>query len=480
MNVNLLFSDDRKSVIRLPFGWEDLTQDLCLESLFSAMAEGDSVIYDSVSNQIFALLTEEPAVIYRQDVMKDTLKNPKAVTKLYDLTGKALAAQKEDSLRFGGALTITQLFVRSKKRMGLLLDALKKIMSLEKQEKEHFVSAGFTQLFDTWEKELGEDFFSGARTLLEELEFPQGMSVEVHTELKGFSDTYRLLRRAENPETGQVFSVADTDRRGRSDLLHRKETALSRTVHELSQAVCNVCRWLETLRRELAFYMGGLHLYRKLTARKLPVVFPAKSSKGWQGKNLYELNTALTAESPVGNALSVEESCILTGADIGGKTTYIKAVAQNQLFFQCGLFVCAENDSAPLVRGVFTHFQREEDPSMVSGKLAEELDRIGGIVDHIHPGSVLFSDESFCSTNEKEGAQMALQVTGALRASGVCVFAVTHLYPFAEHAWKEEREHWTFLCSERLESGKRTFRILPGAPQETAYSADLYREIYKP
>ena len=479
MNVNLLFSDDRKSVISLPFGWEDLSQDLCLEPVFSAMADGDPVIYDSVSNQMFALLPDMEAISCRQEIMKDVLRNPESVSEFYALTGAALQKQGEESLRFGAALTITQMFDRSKKRMHLLLNALRQLKALEEREKQNFRSAGFTRLFDSWEQELSADFFRGADALMEELEFPSGMKVEARTELKGFSDTYRLLLHPGRPGAEHVFTVADTDRRGQGDLLHRKEAALSKTVLELSQAVCCICSWLETLRRELAFYMGGLNLYRKLKARGLPAVFPGKSEKGWKGQNLYELNVALTAEAPVGNDLAVEERCILTGADIGGKTTYIKAVAQSQLLLQCGLFVCADHFLAPAVRGIFTHFQREEDPSMVSGKLAEELDRIGGIVDHIHPGSVLFSDESFCSTNEKEGAEMALQVTEALRSCGVSVFAVTHLYPFAKHAWEEEREHWTFLCSERLENGTRTFRILPGAPRETAYSADLYREIYE-
>ena len=39
--------------------------------------------------------------------------------------------------------------------------------------------------------------------------------------------------------------------------------------------------------------------------------------------------------------------------------------------------------------GVFTHFRREEDAGMKSGKLDEELSRMSSIVDNLSPNSIV-------------------------------------------------------------------------------------------
>jgi magnesium-transporting ATPase (P-type) len=56
------------------------------------------------------------------------------------------------------------------------------------------------------------------------------------------------------------------------------------------------------------------------------------------------------------------------------------------------------NDLADLLRlieSLFTHYKREEDTSMESGKFDEELGRMSDIVDHIAPDSMVLFNESF-------------------------------------------------------------------------------------
>jgi DNA mismatch repair ATPase MutS len=54
----------------------------------------------------------------------------------------------------------------------------------------------------------------------------------------------------------------------------------------------------------------------------------------------------------------------------------------------------------------FTHYKREEDATMTSGKFDEELSRMSEIADEIRPRSLLLCNESFASTNEREGAEI--------------------------------------------------------------------------
>jgi len=142
------------------------------------------------------------------------------------------------------------------------------------------------------------------------------------------------------------------------------------------------------------------------------------------------------------------------------------------------MFVTAEDSRANVAAGHFTHFKREEDETMVSGKLDEELRRMSRIVDDIQPRAVLLANESFASTNEREGSDIGVEVLGALNDSAVKVILVTHLYDLAQRLRREQADGVHFLHAERLPDGTRTFKIRPGEPLATSFGKDLYDEIF--
>jgi DNA mismatch repair ATPase MutS len=141
---------------------------------------------------------------------------------------------------------------------------------------------------------------------------------------------------------------------------------------------------------------------------------------------------------------------------------------------QAGMFVAAESFSAEVREGIFTHFRREEDATMESGKLDEELSRMSGIVDGLSPRSMVLFNESFSATNEREGSEIAVQITNALLENGVKVAFVTHLYEFACRLHKRKMPNTIFLRAERLPDGTRTFRLIEGEPLQTSYGEDVY------
>lgn len=100
------------------------------------------------------------------------------------------------------------------------------------------------------------------------------------------------------------------------------------------------------------------------------------------------------------------------------------------------------------------------------------------IADHLTPGSVVLFDESFCSTNEREGSEIARQIIKALLETGNDVFMVTHLYRLAKTLYDENDPAFAFLIAERLSDGRRTKRIISGLPQPTGYGKDLYNEVF--
>jgi DNA mismatch repair ATPase MutS len=182
----------------------------------------------------------------------------------------------------------------------------------------------------------------------------------------------------------------------------------------------------------------------------------------------------------VGNAVDADGKSlvIITGANQGGKSSFLRGIGLAQLMMQSGLFVGAESFDAELCTGLFTHYKREEDATMQSGKLDEELARMSDVVDQIAPNSMLLFNESFAATNEREGSEIARQVVCALLEKRIKVFFVTHLYEFAHGLLDRTMADAIFLRAERLPDGTRTFRLVEGEPLETSYGQDLYREIF--
>ena len=147
---------------------------------------------------------------------------------------------------------------------------------------------------------------------------------------------------------------------------------------------------------------------------------------------------------------------------------------------QAGMFVGARSFRANVCDGLFTHFKREEDETMESGKLDEELrpdERDGGA---LPARLLLLCNESFASTNEAEGSEIAEQIVRALLERRLKVFFVTHMYELAHRFHADGREDALFLRAERLADGGRTFRLPEGEPLPTSYGADSYRRVFGP
>ena len=144
---------------------------------------------------------------------------------------------------------------------------------------------------------------------------------------------------------------------------------------------------------------------------------------------------------------------------------------------QCGLFVTAGAYRADVAHGIFTHFIREEDPGMTSGRLDDELRRMSAIADQIEPHCLVLFNESFAGTNEREGSEIGYQVARALLDAQVRVFYVTHRFEFAERFLRDHPRSALFLRAEREPDGRRTYKLAVKEPLPTSFGEDLYYQL---
>ncbi len=142
------------------------------------------------------------------------------------------------------------------------------------------------------------------------------------------------------------------------------------------------------------------------------------------------------------------------------------------------MFVAADSFRANVCDGIFTHYKRDEDAAMESGKLDEELSRMSTTADHMSPKCLLLCNESFASTNEREGSEIARQIVRALLEVGVKVLFVTHQFDLAHGFYREAQDTALFLAPNGGPTGRAPSSSSRASPCPPSYGEDSYRKIF--
>lgn len=472
-----------------PVHAEALVQDLALDTLLDAMAGGDEFLRNAAHRALLETLTDPEEIRYRQRILADCLEQPEVVRAMYELAVEAAGAER--GLYLGMASSSpSAILSRAVTLLARLVPVLRRLRRLADAHAAAFASEGFRRLFATLREELDDAYFAEVERFLRELRFRDGVLMTAELGKANAGARY-VLRRARprgwmrrllpGGRPGLSFTIPDRDENGARALGDLQARGLNLVANAVAQSADHVLAFFAMLRAELAFYVACLNLHERLGQ---PACFPSPAPAGtpvFSVRGLYDAALALQSGKPVvGNDVEArgEGLVLVTGANRGGKSTFLRSVGLSRLMMQCGMFVPAESFAADVVEAIFTHYKREEDPTMERGKLDEELARMSEIADVIAPNCLLLCNESFASTNEREGSEIGRQVLRALVESGVEVFYVTHLYDLARALHRDGLEEALFLRAERLADGRRTFRVVPGEPLPTSHGQDLYRRIF--
>lgn len=495
MNVRLMYPDadfvpDSVSIERK----DPIVHDLELGTLVRAMAGSDVSLAKIAATALLAPLRSVSQIRYRQAVLKDCAGNVQTIKALYELAVSTLDTERHTLLLGTFGRSPGSTLYRALQLAGILDASLRRLRLLAEQRSEDFVSDGFRAFFGSVIGELTDEFFSEFQQHRRRLQFPQGvlLSAQLGRANQGIDYMLRRAIRPERPwilralgpsEAAYSFTIDERDEAGSRALATLTDRGISTVANALAYSMEHVLAFFGSLKDELGYYIGCLNLRTALTALGQPTCIPEalESSSGFRhAQQLYDPSLALSGpETTVGNDLAADGArfVIITGANRGGKSTFLRSVGLAQLMMQSGMFVAAAAFRAEVCDRILTHFKREEDLSMTSGKLDEELARMSSLVDAVVPGSLVLLNESFASTNEREGSDIASQVVAALVDRGVTVFYVTHLYEFARAAHEQHSPDVLFLLAERAADGTRTFKVSPGFPKPTSYALDLYRRI---
>jgi MutS domain V len=477
-----------------PPGAEDVVQDLELEVLCRTMAAGDAFLLSVARKALFSLLTDVDAVLYRQHVLRDCLANPAVVRGLYNLAVETIERERKE---YWGLVSGNPGFLlrRSVSVLTMFVEMLRRLRREAETHGPRFRSQGFAGLFAILRRELDESYLASVEAHLRRLKFRDGVLLSARLGSGNVGTDYALRRPNDDDRPwlrrllgrglpSYSFRIHERDEAGAQALAQLEDRGINIVANALAQSNDHILGFFRMLRTELAFYVGSLNLHDRLAAKGEPVSFPLPASctaRRFVARGLYDVCLSLSIEGRVvGNEVDVDgaDLVMITGANQGGKSTFLRSVGLAQLMMQCGMFVPAQSYSANLATGIYTHYKREEDATMRAGKFEEELERMSAIAGHLKPDSLMLFNEAFQSTNEREGSEIGRQIVDALLESRVKVCFVTHMYDLAGGFHRRNLANAAFLRAERRADGSRTFKLLSAPPLSTSFGRDLYAEIF--
>ena len=496
MNVYLMFNDrDFNLEQDTPWNGPDLIQDLQLDPVLSAMADGDEFLYRVGQSALLSSIGSGPDVIlYRQAILNDCLKNASTVKRLYKLAVGVIGEKQVSHWSAGLTHSSWSLLSRSVETLQVFLGTLSTLRSIADQHADKFESEGFKEFFIRIKKEITSEYLLEIEEHLRELNFEDEVLIGAQLGRGNRGSNYVLCKPSEQKKWFErifkpgpreyTFRVNDQDEIAVRKLSELKNRGVNSVANAAAQSVEHILNFLVMLRTELAFYLGCVNLQKCLDEMGAKTCFPvpvAPDERKMSCEGLYDISLALNMkEQVVSNDIGADKRnlVIVTGANKGGKTTFLRSVGLSQMMMHCGMFVPADTFSANLCTGLFTHFKRREDVSMESGKLDDELHRMSQIADHLSANSLVLLNEAFAATNVREGSEIARQIVTALSERKVKVFFVSHLYQFVQELYEGRTNEMMFLRAERKNDGTRTYKLIEGEPLETGYGLDLYDRIF--
>lgn len=499
----LLYRDSSTDGRKGYYSKQDIIKDFNLDIVFRMMAREDTLILEKVRKVMMIPLTTPEEILYRQNIIQDFYHYGYLLDGLYECAQrqeKALQKYKEQKEMF---------YTRSTRKIAEIIETLaylvqgqEELINLNKLMAEYdgrFQSEGLQNLRDRLKEEplheIGEklqemEFFVAGGEMGCTVQFGGGLKIDrtvvnycnsggnqkSRSGAKGFQKFYNKFVK-KNTIAIQSNVVL------REEIDHLNEYTVECMLKMFRPYLGQMMVFFEHFIEETAFYMGVVRFMKRMKEISLSLSMPVPCPVGTKDtsfKELYELSMAIYVQSmPVGNDLTLQDNVLtlITGANQGGKSTFLRSYGIAQVLMQCGMPVPAAHFSAPVYRQLFTHFTRRESERMDSGRLQEELKRMSDMVSAAEPASLFLLNESFASTTEKEGTRIAGAILRAFYEKGITTMMVTHLYQLASELYAKELAGTTFLAAERKEDGVRTYKMVPGEPSHTSYGTDLFRAL---
>ncbi|MDD7430054.1 MAG: DNA mismatch repair protein MutS, partial [Oscillospiraceae bacterium] len=482
------------------------------------------------SMNIFRELCTDPEVInYRLDAVEDLLRFPKLSANLHKTVTTILDNHRDELSDKSAPDTFAALSAKISS-LDVFIDSVESFCDYYEKEGKSASSAAFRRVFEYFLDIKASKSFSDLKADMSELKEAFSKKIRCVTVAINFNEEMRpvsagIVGLSENQATekpsvfDRIFyrnakyadvNVKNLHARYMGDskdpneidrkLFEELEKVTSDYMGRLSRALddyrCIDYREIAVIDEQLSFLDKAAALVETAKSRDIamcrPVILPMENRE-LHLKSAFDISffRSAAAADPykkgdslvVGNDIDMDDNArfwLLSGANNGGKTTFVRAVGICQLFAQCGIFVPAAECIISPVDYIYTHFPKEEEVGINSSRFTEEVKDLKKIADSISDNSLLLMNESIQSTTPKECLDIAGEFVRIFTMLGARGIFATHLAELALrmdeiNSDPDNRSKIDSIVTTVEEStGERLYKIRRGMPGETSYASVIF------
>ena len=238
---------------------------------------------------------------------------------------------------------------------------------------------------------------------------------------------------------------------------------------------------IDLLHDEITDYIWQIDFYIKIHALLLkadqysiPHCFPSISKDmECHMKNVYDITLIFQGcQKIIPNDIHTsynDNVFFVLGANGGGKTTYLRAIGVNLIFFSCGCPVFCDQALIFPPTKIYTHFPIDE--TYTSGRFDAEVLRLNEILKSADTGSWVFLNETFYGTNSYKGVISALDTMKKLKEQNVFCLFVTHFFELINKGFPSLN-----VIIDKNGQNKRTFRVERSDFAKSSFSQDILKK----
>ena len=154
---------------------------------------------------------------------------------------------------------------------------------------------------------------------------------------------------------------------------------------------------------------------------------------------------------------------IITGANMGGKSTYLRQAALIVILARCGCYVPAQAATVGSIRRIFTRIGAFDDLAGGRSTFMVEMTEMAAILNNADPHSLVLLDEVGRGTSTYDGFSLAWAIAESISGNGSLVLFATHYLELGELA-SQHREVFNLHATAKSDGERVVFlyKIAPG------------------